>query len=582
MSQLPSAEECPVKGCLMSGTTKRLFEHIRQVHQPQDWPEDLISRFHLTQCPHCRHWYSKLKQHLSKCAARLTATGSQSNESQLSNAAPAAFRSVQLARDKPIEPPLLQETLEDSLAQQKLQAWNLIAGITVDDILHSLPPRTVRYVPPSLRSLFQECVQVAFAEIEANPSSETGWKLLLLIPPMILYPQKRGGKPGMKETKSTYKQFLEYKWESLLQLHRSDSSPRVVLSGVNEKRKAALRLIKVGELSRAARVLTSKGLAKATDETVTKLKSKHPSRTAPTLDLPLVDSKQFSLIKSSLTDILRKAPRGSSCGISGWRYEHFQCLLNNCATLDSLHFVCSLISEGMMPKNVVPLISASRLIALPKTNGDVRPIVIGETLRRITARAICLQERTTFLEHFSPIQHEVATAGGTELLNHHIQLLMEENPTWSVLKTDVRNAFNSVSRGCLLKEVSNHFPTLTAHVSQMYSNPSPLVYIKNKSVVIIQSEEGVHQGDPLAPALFAAAIHPVLLSLQENHPNVTILAYLDDIYVIGPITCCLTTFEDIKKSLLQINLSVCSHKCELFCPTGSSDITSDIPVVTTE
>ena len=65
----------------------------------------------------------------------------------------------------------------------------------------------------------------------------------------------------------------------------------------------------------------------------------------------------------------------------------------------------------------------------PKTNGDVGPTAIGDSLRRITARAICFQERTTFSEHFSPIQHGVATAGGTELLNHHIHLLMEENPT---------------------------------------------------------------------------------------------------------------------------------------------------------
>ena len=131
------------------------------------------------------------------------------------------------------------------------------------------------------------------------------------------------------------------------------------------------------------------------------------------------------------------------------------------------------------------------------------------------------------------------------------------------------------------KESFEYFPTLTGHVTQMYSNPSPLVYVKNQSVVIIQSEEGVHQGDPMGPALFAALIHPLLADLQENHPNTTILAYLDDIYVIQTSTCCLLAFGDIKISLKQVNLSVCNHKCKLYYRRElSSQVRSDIPVVT--
>ena len=192
---------------------------------------------------------------------------------------------------------------------------------------------------------------------------------------------------------------------------------------------------------------------------------------------------------------------------------------DNHSTFDSLHSVCALIAEGNVPPIIIPLLSASRLIALPKANGDVRPIAIGETLRRITTRTICLQERSSFSEYFSPIQHGVATAGGGELLTQLIQLLMDQNPEWSVLKTDVSNAFNPISRKCLMEEISNCFPGIVAHVHQMYSKPSSLIYTKN-------------QGDPLGPALFATAIHPNFLLLQQQHLNVTILAYLDDIYVV--------------------------------------------------
>ena len=89
----------------------------------------------------------------------------------------------------------------------------------------------------------------------------------------------------------------------------------------------------------------------------------------------------------------------------------------------------------------------------------------------------------------------MATAGGAELLTHHIQLHMDQNPEWSVLKTDVSNAFNSISKKCLMEEISKRFPGIEAHVHQMYSKPSSLIYTKHQSVVTIQSEEGIHQGD---------------------------------------------------------------------------------------
>ena len=144
----------------------------------------------------------------------------------------------------------------------------------------------------------------------------------------------------------------------------------------------------------------------------------------------------------------------------------------------SLHSVCALIAEDNVPPNIIPSLSASRLIALPKANGDVRPIAIWETIRRITARAICLQEQSSFSEYFSPIQHGVATAGGAELLTHHIQLLMDQNPEWPVLKTNVSNALNSISRKCFMEEISKCFLGIAAHVHQMYSKPSSLIYTK--------------------------------------------------------------------------------------------------------
>ena len=176
------------------------------------------------------------------------------------------------------------------------------------------------------------------------------------------------------------------------------------------------------------------------------------------------------------------------------------------------------------------------------------------------------------------MQHGIATSGGAELLTHHVQLLLQDNPHSYILKTDVRNAFNSVSRECLLNETKSTFPEIYAHALQMYGGTSSLVYVKGQEVHIIPSEEGVQQGDPLGPTLFATALHPVINEIQESHQETTVLAYLDDVYITGPVDCVLSALTDFKSSLSSIGLKICDKKCELFCPAGLGDISTSVPV----
>ena len=80
--------------------------------------------------------------------------------------------------------------------------------------------------------------------------------------------------------------------------------------------------------------------------------------------------------------------------------------------------------------------------------------------------------------------------------------------THPVLKTDVKNAFNSVSRAHLLNELAASFSDI---YNQMYSGYNHLIFNNGTESVVLQSAEGVHQGDPLGPALFSVVIHPLLI-----------------------------------------------------------------------
>ena len=228
------------------------------------------------------------------------------------------------------------------------------------------------------------------------------------------------------------------------------------------RRTAALRLVRCGELSRACRVLTSAGLAPST--AAKKLTSKHPPmvKSIDLLNTPHIAA--INLSENVFYDTVRRSPRGSGVGPSGWRFEHFKVLSDNENTAKCLFSACSAIAKGILPPEIAKLMSSSRLIALPKSNGDVRPIAVGDALCRLTARAICVQKKEAFADYITTIQHGVSTQNGTELVAHHIGLMLEVNQDWIVLKSDVHNAFNSISRCDMLNEVSKAFPDLFSHI----------------------------------------------------------------------------------------------------------------------
>ena len=160
-------------------------------------------------------------------------------------------------------------------------------------------------------------------------------------------------------------------------------------------------------------------------------------------------------------------------------------------------------------------------------------------------------------------------------------MLLESDSELGILKTDILNAFNSVSRQQFLDEVIIQFPQIHAHGQQMYGITSPLLYFNGKSVSVIPSEEGVHQGDPLGPFLFALSTHPVNNRLQKKHNNLTILAYLDDIFVVGYSQQYESVLTDLRKEFQTINLKICNRKCEIYLPSAKESNVNrfSVPIV---
>ena len=67
-----------------------------------------------------------------------------------------------------------------------------------------------------------------------------------------------------------------------------------------------------------------------------------------------------------------------TCGAAGL-YEQF---------LDTITLFCNLAASGRLPGDFSQMLSAARLLPFAKKTGGVRPIAVGETLRRLTSKLV--------------------------------------------------------------------------------------------------------------------------------------------------------------------------------------------------
>ena len=93
----------------------------------------------------------------------------------------------------------------------------------------------------------------------------------------------------------------------------------------------------------------------------------------------------------------------------------------------------------------------------------------------------------------------------------------------------------------------------------MYNGFSPLVFNDGHNAHLLLSQEGVHQGDPLGTMLFSTALHPFLLDLQMGHPSIRVLAYLDNMFLIGPLNDVLLGLNDVESSLQEVGLTIATE-----------------------
>jgi hypothetical protein len=148
------------------------------------------------------------------------------------------------------------------------------------------------------------------------------------------------------------------------------------------------------------------------------------------------------------------------------------------AVATSLTDVINLLARGDAPVCVGKHLAGAKLVGLPKAEDDLRPIAVGESLRRLTAKCLCARAQAKVVQSLSPEQFGVGLPGGGEALVHSVRQWWERSRGVSdavALELDLRNAFNLVERSVFIAQCRSELPELAAFVEWCYGAETDLL-----------------------------------------------------------------------------------------------------------
>ncbi|PFX13876.1 Fibrillin-1, partial [Stylophora pistillata] len=121
----------------------------------------------------------------------------------------------------------------------------------------------------------------------------------------------------------------------------------------------------------------------------------------------------------------------------------------------------TLCTQYIDPSTIVPLV-LSRLIPLDKGENAVRPIGVGEVIRRICGKCVMNIAKPDVFEASGLLQLCLEQKSGTEAAIRAMHRVFEAD------NTDASNTFNAFNRAAALRNIRVLFPVIEVHAINIY------------------------------------------------------------------------------------------------------------------
>ena len=312
-------------------------------------------------------------------------------------------------------------------------------------------------------------------------------KAFMTLPALIL--QKPSKNSKSKEHTSCVKRRLEL-WKkgdiiSLLKEVKKIQSKFKKKGGKErspgEVAKLFARLVMHGKIGAALKLLDKEGcigVHTLSEDVIRDLKSKHPEPAVasfnslikgPLEELPVsfvngIDEKM--IMKAALRT---KGSAGPS-GLDADLFRRILCNKNFSSSGKLLREEIATFTRNMLTKDYDPSLiqafTSCRLIPLNKNPG-IRPIGVGEVLRRIMGKAVSWNFKDEIRTAAGPLQTCASHGAGAEAAIHGMKEIFEDDSTEAVLLIDASNAFNRMNRSAALHNIRYQCPSHQVSVRAM-------------------------------------------------------------------------------------------------------------------
>ena len=214
------------------------------------------------------------------------------------------------------------------------------------------------------------------------------------------------------------------------------------------------------------------------------LRTLHPTREAsphlPEHAASLSEQKTISDFEPALIEkVARSFPAGSSAGPSGLRPSHILEALKRDSSgtlLEALAVFSSDFANGCLPAQAREWFCGARIIGIPKIPSGVRPIAIGETLRRLVAKCLVAESQGAVAELLLPLQMGVGVPSAGEILAHGVRAWAQSaGPDEVAVLVDFANAYNTLDRQRMLDAFAERAPHFLKYAWFCYGAPCPLI-----------------------------------------------------------------------------------------------------------
>ena len=231
-------------------------------------------------------------------------------------------------------------------------------------------------------------------------------------------------------------------------------------------------LISKGNIHAAISLITEHGkggVLELTPEVKEALRAKHPeAQPASTKVLiqgesPVINSILFENLTGEVIRKTTLAIQGAAGPSMGDAYVWRRMLVSfKSASLN----LCNAVAEGTRhlainhvdPKGLMPILN-NQLIPLD-TNPGVRPVGIGEVLRRIIGKSLMMVVKDDITRAAGISQLSAGQPSGCEAAIHALRQVFASMETDAVLLVDADNAFNRLNRKVALHNIQYTCPTL--------------------------------------------------------------------------------------------------------------------------